>query len=164
MGNSFKTLLIWLGLGLILIMSFNALEEKKDANRTEVKYSQFINDAKAGKIDSVSLESESVMQGYVIKGTYKDADKGAFIANAPIDHKMVETLIDSKVTVDVKPEKRPNILVSLLYSILPILLLIAVWVYFMRQQMGGGLGAFLWARGVAVVAVRFRLAKAVQDC
>ena len=140
MGNSFKTLLIWLGLGLILIMSFNALEEKKDANRTEVKYSQFINDAKAGKIDSVSLESESVMQGYVIKGTYKDADKGAFIANAPIDHKMVETLIDSKVTVDVKPEKRPNILVSLLYSILPILLLIAVWVYFMRQQMGGGRG------------------------
>ncbi|MBP3222275.1 MAG: ATP-dependent zinc metalloprotease FtsH [Neisseriaceae bacterium] len=140
MGNSFKTLLIWLGLGLILIMSFNALEEKKDANRTEIKYSQFINDAKAGKIDAVSLESETVMQGYVIKGTFKDADKGAFMTNAPVDSKMVETLIDSKVVVDVKPEKRPNILVSLLYSVLPILLLIAVWVYFMRQQMGGGRG------------------------
>lgn len=140
MGNSFKTLLIWLGLGLILIMSFNALEQKKDESRTQVAYSEFIQSAKGGKIESVELESESVMQGYVIKGTYKDADKGAFLTNAPIDAKMVETLIDSNVKVNVKPEKRPNILVSLLYSILPILLLIAVWVYFMRQQMGGGRG------------------------
>ena len=139
MGNSFKTLLIWLGLGLILIMSFNALEQKTE-NRTEVKYSEFITAVKDGKIDSVELESESVMQGYVVKGSYKDADKAAFYTNAPIDHKMVETLIDSKVAVNVKPEKRPNILVSLLYSVLPILLLIAVWVYFMRQQMGGGRG------------------------
>lgn len=140
MGNSFKTLLIWLGLGLILIMSFNALEQKKDESRTQVAYSEFIQSAKGGKIESVELESESVMQGYVIKGTYKDADKGAFLTNAPIDAKMVETLIDSNVKVNVKPEKRPNILVSLLYSVLPILLLIAVWVYFMRQQMGGGRG------------------------
>ncbi|MBP5789471.1 MAG: ATP-dependent metallopeptidase FtsH/Yme1/Tma family protein, partial [Neisseriaceae bacterium] len=137
MGNSFKTLLIWLGLGLILIMSFNALEQKKDEHRTQVEYSEFIKSAKGGKIESVELESESVMQGYVIKGTYKDADKGAFLTNAPIDAKMVETLIDSNVKVNVKPEKRPSILTSLLYSTLPILLLIAVWVYFMRQQRGG---------------------------
>ena len=89
MGNSFKTLLIWLGLGLILIMSFNALEQKKDESRTQVAYSEFIQSAKGGKIESVELESESVMQGYVIKGTYKDADKGAFLTNAPIDAKMV---------------------------------------------------------------------------
>ena len=78
MSNSFKTLLIWLGLGLILIMSFNALEQKKDEHRTQVEYSEFIKSAKGGKIESVELEAKASCKVMSLKGHTKTLIKVRF--------------------------------------------------------------------------------------
>ncbi|MDO5686274.1 MAG: ATP-dependent zinc metalloprotease FtsH [Neisseria sp.] len=137
MSNTIKTLLIWIALAVILMMSFNALEDRKDT-RTQIEYSEFIAQVKNDKIDSVNLESDTVMQGYVVKGIRKD--KTEFYTDAPPDHLLIGTLLDNDVRVKVKPEARPGMFQSLLFSTLPILLLIGVWIYFMRQMQGGGGG------------------------
>lgn len=137
MSNTVKTLMIWIALAVILMMSFNALEGRKDT-RTQIEYSEFVQQVKNDKIDSVNLESDTVMQGYVIKGIRKD--KTEFYTDAPPDDQLIATLLDNHVRVKVKPEARPGMLQSLFYSTLPILLLIGVWIYFMRQMQGGGGG------------------------
>lgn len=131
-----KNLLVWIVLAMILMTAFNALEGRKDV-RNKLEYSEFISQVKSGKVESVNLESDAVMQGYTIKGVHKE-DKGEFVTDAPTDHLLIGTLLENGVRVKVKPEARPGILQSLLFSTLPIILLIVVWIYFMRQMQGGG--------------------------
>lgn len=137
MNNTVKNLLVWVVLAVILMASFNALEGHKDT-RTQMEYSEFIQQVKAKKIDSVNLESDTVMRGYVIKGVR--TDKSDFYTDAPTDSLLISTLIDNGVRVKVTPEERPGIWQSLLLSSLPIILLVGVWIYFMRQMQGGGGG------------------------
>lgn len=137
MNNTMKNLLVWIVLAVILMASFNALEGSKE-DHTQIEYSEFIHQVKTQKIDSVNLQSDTVMRGYVIKGVRKD--KSEFYTDAPTDSLLIGTLLDNGVRIKVKPEERPGIWQSLLISSLPIILLIGVWIYFMRQMQGGGGG------------------------
>ena len=89
----------------------------------------------AGDVVSVNIEG-SVVGGYLIKGERKD--KSAFYTNAPLDDKLISTLLDKNVRVKVTPEDKPSMFTSLMFSLLPVLLLIGAWFYFMRMQSGGG--------------------------
>ena len=152
MGNTFKTLLIWVSLAVILMMSFNALEGDKKSDDTQIEYSAFIQQVRSNQVESVVLESERVMEGYIIKGVRKDENKSKFYTHSPADQKLISTLLDNNVQVKVKPEMRPSFLTSLLYSSLPVLLLIGVWIYFMRQMQnggGGGRGPFSFGKSRA---------------
>ena len=152
MGNTFKTLLIWVSLAVILMMSFNALEGDKKSDDTQIEYSAFIQQVRSNQVESVVLESERVMEGYIIKGVRKDENKSKFYTHSPADQKLISTLLDNNVQVKVKPEMRPGFLTSLLYSSLPVLLLIGVWIYFMRQMQnggGGGRGPFSFGKSRA---------------
>ncbi len=136
MGN-FKHLLVWLALGIGLMAAFNALNERKEDNQ-QIEYSQFIEQVNNGEIANVNIEG-SLASGYVIKG--ERTDQSTFFTNAlPADDKLMSTLLDKNVRVKITPEEPPGMLRSLLFSLLPVLLLIGAWFWFMRMQAGGGKG------------------------
>ena len=135
MGNTVKNLLVWLVLAVVLMAAFNALTDKKESKQ-QIEYSQFIQQVNGGEVENVNIEG-SVVSGYTIKGVR--TDKTEFFTNAPLDDNLISTLLDKKVRVNVIPEEK-SILGSILISLLPVILLIAVWLYFMRSMQGGGGG------------------------
>ncbi|MDO4998538.1 MAG: ATP-dependent metallopeptidase FtsH/Yme1/Tma family protein, partial [Neisseria sp.] len=136
MKGTIKNLLIWLALAVGLMAAFNAINDKKEDSQ-QIEYSQFMQQVNQGEIASVNIEG-SVVGGYVIKG--ERSDKSTFYTNAPLDDKLIQTLLDKNVRTKVTPEEKPSMFSSLLFSLLPVLLLIAAWFYFMRMQAGGGKG------------------------
>ena len=114
--------------------AFNALTSKQE-NKQQIEYSQFIQQVNNGEVSNVKIEGSAII-GYLIKG--ERTDKTTFFTNAPLDDSLVKTLLDNKVRVNVIPEEKPSILTSLFFSLLPVLLLIGAWFYFMRMQSGGG--------------------------
>ena len=114
--------------------AFNALTSRQE-NKQQIEYSQFIQQVNNGEVSNVKIEGSAII-GYLIKG--ERTDKTTFFTNAPLDDSLVKTLLDNKVRVNVIPEEKPSILTSLFFSLLPVLLLIGAWFYFMRMQSGGG--------------------------
>lgn len=136
MGNTVKNLLVWLVLAVVFMAAFNALTEKKE-NKQQIEYSQFIQQVNQGEIENVTIEG-SALSGYLVKGVR--TDKSEFTTNAPLDDSLVGTLLDNKVRISVTPEEKPSMFGSILISLLPVMLLIGVWIYFMRSMQGGGGG------------------------
>ena len=134
MGNTFKSILLWIALCVGLMAAFNALTSKQE-NKQQIEYSQFIQQVNNGEVSNVKIEGSAII-GYLIKG--ERTDKSTFFTNAPLDDNLVKTLLDNKVRVNVIPEEKPSIFTSLVFSLLPVLLLIGAWFYFMRMQNGGG--------------------------
>lgn len=134
MGNTFKSILLWVALCVGLMATFNALTSKQE-NKQQIEYSQFIQQVNNGEVSNVKIEGSAII-GYLIKG--ERTDKTSFFTNAPLDDNLVKTLLDNKVRVNVIPEEKPSILTSLFFSLLPVMLLIGAWFYFMRMQSGGG--------------------------
>ncbi len=102
MGNTIKHVLVWLVLGVCLMAAFNAINDKQE-NKQQIEYSQFIQQVNNGEVASVNIEG-SVVSGYLIKG--ERADKTSFFTNAPLDDKLILTLLDKDVRVKVTPEEK----------------------------------------------------------
>jgi cell division protease FtsH len=134
--NTVKNLFGWLVLALILMAAFNAITEKKESKK-QIEYSQFIQQVNKGEIASVNIEG-SVVNGFQLKGVRND--KSSFVTNAPtpLENNLINNLLTKNVRVNVIPEEKPSFLTNLLYSMLPMLLLIGVFFYFMRSMQGGG--------------------------
>lgn len=95
-----------------------------------IAYTDFLSEVKAGKI------SEVIQKGKILSG--RRADNQTFSTLMPDDPSLVNRLTDAGVRLNVQPEDKPSFLANLLLSILPMILLVGVWVYFMRQMGGGG--------------------------
>lgn len=116
--------------------------EKPRVNE-QVTYTQFLEDARQGKIKRVEV------QGRTLKVSPADGGQ-PFTLTSPGDLWMVNDLMKYGVQVTAKPEEEQSLLTSLLLSWGPMLLLIGVWVYFMRQMQGGGKGgAFSFGKSKA---------------
>ena len=138
MGNSIiKNIIIWGALFLAIGAGVNAMQERKTDGK-QIEYSQFIQQVKSGEINNVNLEGSPA--GYRIRGERNDSEKSVFTTNAPLDDRLIPTLEENKVRIKVTPEEQPGFLRGLLTNLLPVLLLIGVWIYFMRAQSGGGKG------------------------
>ena len=130
--NLFRNVAIWVVIGLVLMTVFNQFNNKQAAQNA-IEYSQFIEEVKDGKISKV------VMEGRNLKATTSDGKK--ITSYAPPDLWLVSDLLKSGVKIEAKPEEEPSMLTNLLISWFPMLLLIGVWIFFMRQmQAGGGKG------------------------
>ncbi len=141
MNNMFKNLAIWLVIGLVLMTVFNQFNNRQVATGS-VEYSQFIDEVKAGRISKV------VMEGRTLKATTSDGKR--ITSYAPPDLWLVSDLLKSGVKIEAKPEEEPSFLMNLFVSWFPMLLLIGVWVFFMRQMQGGGKGgAFSFGKSKA---------------
>ncbi len=127
----FKNLAIWLVIGVVLMTVFNQFNNRQVATGA-VEYSQFIEEVKAGRISKV------VMEGRTLKATTADGKK--ITSYAPMDLWLVSDLLKSGVKIEARPEEEPSFLMNIFVSWFPMLLLVGVWVFFMRQMQGGGKG------------------------
>lgn len=131
LNNIFKNVAIWLAIAMVLLAIFNLSGVKNGAD-SQIVYSQFIQEVKDGRIAKVQID------GRVLHGTTHEGKK--FNTFAPTDPWLVSDLLKSNVTVEAKPEEEQSFLMSIFVSWFPMILLIGVWVFFMRQMQGGGKG------------------------
>lgn len=125
-----KNLALWLVLGLIFLLLFNVFN-KQHGREPEVVFSEFMSAVDKGDVQEVTI------QGHNIQGKYKTGER--FRTFAPNDPELVKTLREKKVRIAAKPEEESPWYMVLFVNWFPMLLLIAVWIFFMRQmQVGGG--------------------------
>ena len=137
----FKNLAVWLVIGMVMMTVFNQFNSRQ-APQASMEYSQFLDEVGRGTIKKV------VIEGRVLKATTNDGRK--ITTYAPPDLWMVSDLLKNNVQVEAKPEEEQSFLVSAILNWFPMLLLIGVWVYFMRQMQGGGKGgAFSFGKSKA---------------
>jgi cell division protease FtsH len=133
MNSNFRNLAIWVVIGLLLMALFNLFQNPgQGRGRNEVRYTDFLAAVESGSVDEVTIAKHR------ITGTYRD--KGAqFSTIAPEDANLVERLIKKGVKITARPpeEDVPSIL-GVLVNWFPMLLLIGVWIFFMRQMQSGG--------------------------
>ncbi len=132
-GNLFKSMFIWVIIGLGLMVVFNKFNDQND-NKNNIAYSQFITELENGQVKSVVIENGQ-KQNQWVRGERKDGSK--FVTYAPLDPELVNDLIKNKVNFSAKPQEE-SLLMNIFVSWFPMLLLIAVWIYFMRGAAGGG--------------------------
>jgi cell division protease FtsH len=141
LNNTVKQIAIWVIIAIIMMSVFNQFANKNGADN-KIVYSQFINEVKQGRVAKVTIE------GRVLHGEMNDGKK--FNSYAPYDPGMMGDLLKNNIRVEAKPEQEQSLLMSLLINWGPMLLLIGVWVFFMRQMQGGGKGgAFSFGKSKA---------------
>ncbi len=127
----FKNMAIWLVIGIVLMTVFNQFNTRQTVLGS-LEYSQFLEEVKQGRVTKV------VIQGRTLEATTTDGKR--ITTYAPPDLWMVSDLLKNNVKVVAKPEEEQSFLTSIFVSWFPMLLLIGVWVFFMRQMQGGGKG------------------------
>ncbi len=125
----YKNLSLWLVISLMMILLFNLFNKPKPT-REHLNYSDFVVAVDAGKIKSV------IIQGSEVLGKYTDGKE--FSTYKPADAMLSETLIEKKIEVSARPEEERFSWVSLFISWFPLILLVGVWIFFMRQMQAGG--------------------------
>ena len=131
MNNLIKNVAIWLVIALVLMTVFNQFSARQAPQRA-MDYSAFIEEVKQGNVERVTIE------GRVLKGLKTNGEK--FTTYSPSDPWLVSDLLKAGVKIEAKPEEEPSLLMNIFVSWFPMLLLIGVWVFFMRQMQGGGRG------------------------
>jgi cell division protease FtsH len=131
--NNFgKNLALWIVIGLLLVALFNLFQTSSNRGpQSTLAFSDFLNDVKRGQVSDVTI------QGNTINGHFTDSR--AFSTYAPNDPNLVSELSEKGVRISAAPvdDNVPS-LFGVLISWFPMLLLIGVWIFFMRQMQGGG--------------------------
>jgi cell division protease FtsH len=126
----YKNLALWLVISLMVIVLFNMFHQPQHAS-LETTYSQFLASVQKGEVAQVTIQGEHVF------GTYSDGK--SFKTFVPRDSDLIRILREHNVNIQAKPEEESPWYMTVLVSWLPMLLLVGVWIFFMRQmQMGGG--------------------------
>ena len=115
---------------MVLMAIFKNFAPTENETRKEVEYSTFLADVKQGRVDRVVIDGRTIM------GSFTSGDP--FLTYTPDDPKLVDDLVTAGVTIVVQKEETPSLLMQLFISWFPLLLLIGVWIFFMRQMQGGG--------------------------
>ena len=132
MSNFGRNLALWVIIALLLVVLFNLFQPGNTQRASEqLAYSDFIGDVNNGRVRNV------VIQGHNVTGALTDGT--TFETYTPEDPALVDRLTAKNVEVVAKPEDSDvNPLFHILLSWFPMLLLIGVWVFFMRQMQSGG--------------------------
>lgn len=135
MNTFYKNLSMWLVIGLTMILLFN-LFNKPQGNIASLTYSEFMTSIQNKAINRVTIS------GDVISGTLQDGKPFQTIY-PPNDSDMIAILRNSGVDITVKETQKDSWFMTIFVSWFPMLLLIGVWIFFMRQMQGGGKGGAL---------------------
>ena len=131
MGKLKKNFLVWLVIGFILASFYNSfIRINKNVQIQDIAFSEFLNELEKGNILDVNIK------GDLINGNMLDGKK--FKTYAPYDPSLVEKLSKQNVTINVEPvNNNKSSFFSIILSWFPMLLLVGVWIYFMRQMQSG---------------------------
>ncbi|MDB5772487.1 MAG: ATP-dependent metallopeptidase FtsH/Yme1/Tma family protein [Burkholderia sp.] len=137
MNPKHKQTAIWAAVFFAVFIAFSQFANRTPAsNAAPIAYSDFLAEVKAQKIKEVTIMDEKIVavttNGQVLKTTATMLDRG-----------LINDLIDSGVKFDVKHPEGPSFLSQLFISWFPMLLLVGVWIFFMRRSQGGGKGGLL---------------------
>ena len=142
MGNLTKNLVLWLVIAMVLMAVFNNFTPKDNRTDVELDYSEFLHDVKQGGVEQVTIDGSS------IHGRTRSGQR--FVTYSPGDPGLVNDLLEAGVIIKAQKKESTSLLMQIFISWFPLLLLIGVWVFFMRQmQGGGGRGAMSFGRSKA---------------
>ena len=133
MNDMAKNLILWVVIAVVLMSVFSNFQNQ-GTTAQEVPYSQFLNEVDSGRIDSVTVK------GPVIRGTRSDGSNFSTYSPETDNNALIGQLMDSGVNIRAEEPEGRSMLLQILISWFPFLLLIGVWIYFMRQMQGGGGG------------------------
>jgi cell division protease FtsH len=143
----FSKVAVWLVIALVLFTVFKQFD-RGVISGGNIGYSDFLEEVRGKRIKSVTLQEGAGGGTEII--AYTNDDKRLRSTATYLDRGLVGDLISNGVKFDVKPREEPSLLMTLLVSWGPFLLLIGVWIYFMRQMQGGGKGgAFSFGKSKA---------------
>nr|WP_216667286.1 ATP-dependent zinc metalloprotease FtsH [Herbaspirillum rubrisubalbicans] len=140
----FSKAAIWVVIALVLFMVFKQFDSRSMAtNAKPIAYSDFISEVKAGHIKDATIEDRNII------ATTQDGTK-VKTATTVLDRGLVGDLLNNGVKFDVRQPEEQSFLSQIFISWFPMLLLIGVWIFFMRQMQGGGKGgAFSFGKSKA---------------
>jgi cell division protease FtsH len=141
LNNLLKNVGIWLVIGLVVLTVVKQFDSRQ-TTRDTVPYSEFMDKVRSGGVESASIEGRKIV--------WTSSDKKRFVTYSPNDLWMVSDLLKYNVKVDSKQDEEQSFLAQVFISWFPMLLLIGVWIFFMRQMQGGGRGgAFSFGKSKA---------------
>ncbi|MDP6949286.1 MAG: ATP-dependent metallopeptidase FtsH/Yme1/Tma family protein, partial [Arenicellales bacterium] len=130
MNNLTKNLVLWLVIAMVLMAVFNNFAPQEGRVGQELDYSVFLSEVEQGAVEQVTID------GHAIYGRTRNGER--FVTYSPEDPGLVNDLLDADVVIKAQKEEDPSLLMQIFISWFPLLLLIGVWVFFMRQMQGGG--------------------------
>jgi cell division protease FtsH len=135
--SMFAKAAIWMVIALVLFTVFKQFEGRQRPGDTYLPYSDFLAEVKSGRVKSVTITESGVTPE--VMAVTQDDRRIRTVATV-LDRGLMGDLINGGVKVDVKPREEQSLLTSIFVSWFPMLLLIGVWIFFMRQMQGGGRG------------------------
>lgn len=130
MNDMMKNIVLWVVIAIVLMSVFNNFGPQSSSSN-EMDYSTFISNVKNGAVSNVEI------QGREIQGKLTDGSQ--FTTYSPdYDPGLIGDLLDNGVSIQAEPVEKTSLLMQIFISWFPMLLLIAVWIFFMRQMQGGG--------------------------
>ncbi|HEY5780631.1 MAG TPA: ATP-dependent zinc metalloprotease FtsH [Lysobacter sp.] len=143
MNDLAKNLLLWVIVAVVLMVVFQAFGPRAAGSET-LAYDQFVQQVQTDRIKEVKIGEDRT----TISGERKDGSK--FTTYSPGDKDLVNDLITHKVAIEQAPPQNGPSLLYILINVLPWLLFVGIWIYFMRQmQQGGSKGAMSFGRSRA---------------
>ncbi len=150
-----KNLILWLIIAVILMSLFQSFGLNK-SNTYKVDYSTFITDVSQDQI------LETRINGREINVTKKDNKK--YKTYVPMnDFKLLDILLHKNIKIIAEPPQEPNLLTSIFISWFPMMLLIGIWIFFMRQIQGGGKGALSFGKSKARMLIEDQIKTTFSD-
>ncbi|TVQ43479.1 MAG: ATP-dependent zinc metalloprotease FtsH [Gammaproteobacteria bacterium] len=132
MNDMAKNIILWIVIAIVLMSVFNSFGTGGRTVET-LEYSAFLSQVRQGQLDKVTFEGDTIR---AVRG-----NEQFLVYNPETDNTaLISTLLDNNVRIDASAPRQTSFLMQLFISSFPILLLIAVWIYFMRQMQGGGAG------------------------
>lgn len=144
MSQFYQKLALWLVFGLILVFTWSYFNTTAQPIR-EISYSDFVDEVRQNQVREVRIQGEEIT-GVYVGGEGVD---GQFKTYAPEDPELISFLRDSQVVIEVEPPEKNSYLVQFLLSWAPVMLLIGLWVFFMRQMQSGGSKALSFGKSRA---------------
>jgi cell division protease FtsH len=126
----YKNLALWLVVGMILISLFNIFN-KPLVDQSEVIFSEFMDEVESGKITEVTIQGDRISGKYVTGNSFQTM-------TPPKDQDLVRILREKGVRIVVMPPEQTSWYMNILISWFPMILLLGIWIFFMRQMQGGG--------------------------
>ena len=140
--NAYRSVFIWLLIGIMIILLFNLLNTPKKIQE-EVIFSEFMTKLEEGQVEEVTIKESERM----LTGRFKDGSK--FRAYFPDDPEVYKTLRNLKVKTTVKPPEQNPWYVNFFFTWGPIIFIAVVWIFFMRQMQSGGNKALSFGKSKA---------------
>ena len=133
MNDMIKNVITW---GIILLVLMSIFNHYGNVGTTpdELTYSDFLNNVRNGTVAEVTISSSP--EGNTIQG--RDVNGKEFHTFGMPDPRLVDDLVENNVEISAEPPEQRSVILDLLINIIPVLLLVGLWVYFMRQMQGGG--------------------------